>query len=78
MAHHHKITVDDMLTWLDSEARRYVTYASCSSARKRLEVMVNRTGYRVTHGDDVVYLGMNPGAAVDAYNDIFSPPAGSQ
>ena len=69
----HTIDLDGMLMWLEDQKNNYVTYASSSDElgknMKRLDALL-RGGYRVTHGNRVVYEGSNGRSAVDAYNAI--------
>lgn len=65
----HTVDLDEMLEWIADEKDSLVIYASSSSEPKRLYVRL-ANGYRVTHGDVVVYEGNDGRSAVNAYNEI--------
>lgn len=65
----HIIDLDEMLEWIATGSNAYAQYAFCSEGPKKLEVRL-AGGYRVTHGDDVVYEGTDGKSAVAAYNAI--------
>ena len=66
----HTIETQELMTWLADEWRPTLIFASSTLEPKALYVFASRACYRVTHGDNVVYLGSQPGEAVEAYNSI--------
>jgi len=66
----HVIDTSELMTWLADDERAWMLYASSSREPKSLEVSAGRTNFRVTHGKEVVYIGTQPGEAVEAYNAI--------
>lgn len=61
------IDLDNLLTYLREE--HWDTYASSSVEPKRLEIMLNGMGFRVTVRDVEVYRGQDASDAVRAYNE---------
>lgn len=68
----HTIDTFELMSWLADEERAWVLFASSSREAKALEVAAGRSTFRVTRGGGVVYLGTQPGEAVEAYNAITS------
>ena len=66
----HTVDTFELMTWLGDAERAWVLFASSSREQKALEVAAGRSTFRVTHGTEVVYLGTQPGEAVEAYNSI--------
>lgn len=64
----HTVTLDELRSW---SSEQYVPFASASApnGRKRLDVRIV-SGWRVTHGVEVVYEGQDASDAVRAYNEI--------
>ena len=67
----HSVEVDELTRWLADSERALVVFASSSREQKALEVYAGRSLYRVTRGKQLVYLGTQPGEAVEAYNSIL-------
>lgn len=65
----HTVDLDEMLEWIEDEKHGLMIYASSSREPKRLYVKL-AGGYRVTHGDAIVYEGTDGRSAVNAYNAI--------
>lgn len=63
----HTIDEDELLDHLKNE--RWEIYASSSREPKRLEVLINGQGFRVTVRDEIAYKGQNVSDAVRAYNE---------
>ena len=67
----HTITDDELRAYIRrlTAYERWDLFASSSNEPKALEVAMNCTGFRVTVGDVVTYLGQNVSDAVRAYNE---------
>ncbi len=65
-AKHHEISLEELQEWYSNE---YVTYASSSRERKRLECSLNGN-FRVSVVGNVVWQGTQLYSAVEAYNTI--------
>jgi len=64
------VDVNEFTRWLADSERALVVFASSTREPKALEVYAGRSLFRVTHGKQLVYLGVQPGEAVEAYNAI--------
>lgn len=65
----HTIDLDEMLAHLREE--RWTVYAVSSDEPKRLEVLTNGLGFRVTVRGSETYRGQNAADAVTAYNEAL-------
>jgi len=65
------ITCNDVQEWLEDN---YVNYALNINCSKELKVKVGGANFVVIHGSNVVYDGPFLSDAVDAYNQITTPP----
>ncbi|MFZ5713073.1 MAG: hypothetical protein ACOY3N_09555 [Bradyrhizobium sp.] len=63
----HKITLKELIDWIDAEVWHLAASSAGNGSRKKLE-MSNAGEFRVTDHDTVVYRGISEAAAVEAYN----------
>jgi len=63
----HVVELDELIKWMNEEE---VIFASSTRERKRLSCSL-RGGFKVTIAGRTVWQGMQPFAAVEAYNNII-------
>jgi hypothetical protein len=63
---HHEIDLEGLVSWLNETD---VTFASSTRERKRLTANL-RGGLTITVAGKIVWQGIQPFAAVEAYNNI--------
>lgn len=65
------VTCEEIQKWLEG---MYVTYAIDVNCDKKLKIKVGGVCFMTIHGSDVIYEGPFLSDAVDAYNQITTPP----
>lgn len=64
----HKVELKDLQSWLEDEP--FHVFASSTKEPKKLIVHIGSKNYKVIHKGEVVYSGMQPYQAVEAYNNL--------
>lgn len=68
----HQVNSQDLLKWMEDPI--WVVYALDTGRKKKLQVSARGWGFRVTHGQEIVYEGRRMDEAVSEYNNITSLP----
>lgn len=68
----HKLEKDDVEAWIKEPI--WVTYAWEGKYCRRMQISVGVPGFRVTHGNEILYDGPNMADAIEAYNNISKKP----
>ena len=70
----HQITQLDFEAYIAEQGLHYNLYASSSKEKKRIEYSEYPKMFRVFHGKEIIYEGINIFKAVDTYNAITTKP----
>ena len=66
------INKEDLQGWLKEPI--WIVYNLNVKLSKSLQVAVGQAGFRVIHGKEIVYDGPHMTNAIEAYNNIHTPP----
>lgn len=66
-----KLIEGEIIAW---KKNTWVVYATNTKIEKKFFVQVGERGYKVTHGQEIVFEGWRLKAAIRAYNKLTKPP----